>query len=265
MTSKWAGADFGLPPLLPAVSTEQMLANQRSALQRGLPELKVCKPHGHTISVAGGGPSIKDTRHLLTGYVAAVNGSLGYLLESGIKDAPLLCGVMDAGEHIADLVAEDKNVRYYIASTCHPSVFDKLRDCEVVLWHVTPQSIGASDEHPALAIGGGCTMGLRWLNLGYVLGFRKFKLHGLDSSFANGSTHAYPDRADDKPRMYVRGRETRPNFLAQVEDFFGVLDTLRAQGPLEIEMFGDGLLQDLWRDWCTEHPNEAAILGESQQ
>ena len=247
-----AGA-FVPQPLSTEVSPVQMLANMASALDRGLPTVKVCKPHGLTLSIAGGGPSLADTCDELTGYIAAVNGSFKFLLNQPIIDgSPYFCGVLDAGEHIADMLVADKAVRYYVASICAPSVFDKLKDCNVVLWHVTPASTGAPHHASLLikddiSIGGGCTMGLRWLNLGYVLGFRKFNLHGLDSSFRDGATHAYPDRADVKDRIKVGEYWTRPNFVAQMRDFFKVMALFKTLEPTEINVYGDGLLQDSWR------------------
>ena len=248
--------------LCPAVPAATMLANMRSALARGLPEVTPCNAHGLTLSVAGGGPSLQDTYQDLDGFICGVNGSLGFILGKDIKPgASYACGVMDAGAHIADQIVADKSVRYYVASICDPAVFDKLEGCDVRLWHVSPDSTEdpegvraiLNEFYPQgwLAIGGGCTMGLRWINLGYLLGFRKFNLHGLDSSFRKGSTHAYPDRADTKDRIEFNGYETRPNFLAQVYDFFGVLNRLSEPDheATEVNLFGEGLLQTEWREW----------------
>lgn len=259
-----AGNQPRLVRLTPAVPAERMLANMRASIARGLPVVTPCRAHGLTLSVAGGGPSLADTWPELTGAIGCVNGSLKYLIEPEriISGASYLCAILDAGEHIADMIVADQKVRYYVASVCDPLVFDKLKDCDVRLWHITPQSMVDSDGATALldeaypdgwhAIGGGCTMGLRWINLGYFLGFRSFKLHGLDSSFRDGATHAYPDRADTKDRIEFCGRLTRPNFLAQLYDFFGTLNLFCsgfAFDPVEIEVFGDGLLQDQYREW----------------
>lgn len=256
--------------LSPAVSGEQMLENMRSALARGLPEVTACKPHGHVMSVAGGGPSLADTYHQLEGFICAVNGSLAWLLQHEIKSgASYACGVMDAGEHIADMIVADPKVRYYVASVCDPAVFEKLAGCDVRLWHVSPRSTTVAAQVESLlnekrpdhwhAIGGGCTMGLRWINLGYFLGFRKFRLHGLDSSFKEAATHAYPDRADTKDRIEFNGRMTRPNFLAQVYDFFGVLNRFAVDDPfIEIDVLGDGLLQDEWKAFRVRNPGAFA-------
>lgn len=243
--------------LTPAVPVDRIKDNIRAAIARGLPLATVCKPHGMLMSIAGGGPSIADTYRDLVGVRAAINGSLKWLIDQGLR--PHIAGICDPGAHIAGMLVADPDVRYYVASSCDPAVFDKLRGCDVRLWHVTPASTEDPDGVTAIlndaypdhwhAIGGGCTMGLRWLDLGYFLGFRRFNLHGLDSSFRGTATHAYPDRADDKDRITYEGRETRPNFLAQVYDFFGVLNRLKTQDPIEIEVFGDGLLQDEWLRW----------------
>lgn len=232
-----------------------MIENMRSSMSRKLPLVTVCKPHNLMMSIAGGGPSLEDTAKHLDGYVAAVNGSLRFLLSKPMP-LPYLCGVMDPGEHISDAIDADENVRYYVASICHPRIFDKLKGCDVRLWHATPASIGDEDGVRNtlsgsgagwLAIGGGCTMGLRWLNLGYILGFRSFDLHGLDSSFRSGRTHAYPDRADSKDHITIDGRETRLNFLAQVRDFFAVMEMFKSLDKINVRVFGDGLLQDVVR------------------
>jgi hypothetical protein len=71
-----------------------------------------------------------------------------------------------------------------MASRCAPEMFDHLANRKVMLWN----SYGSLDEakaykgHPA--IGGGSTSGMRAITVGYVLGFRKFVLYGMDSCFA---------------------------------------------------------------------------------
>ena len=230
------------------IFTPDMLRNVRSALSRGLPTLQGCRAHEHVLSVAAGGPSLADTYQRLTGQIAAVNGSCGWLINRGV--IPDLCAVMDPGEHMAGVIAADRRVRYFIASSCDPSVFDKLKDCDVTLWHPTGFP-GVRQALPAdtLMVGGGCTMGLRWLSLGYTLGFRRFDLHGMDSSFRGEATHAYKDRERDGPIITIHGRQTRLNYFEQVTDFFDWLGRMKQPDmePTEINVFGDGLLQDEWK------------------
>jgi hypothetical protein len=253
-----AGVHFALLPSTPVVSDERMLANVRHSLSLGLPEFQFCRAHKHELSVAAGGPSLADTYTELRGYIVAVNGSLKWLLERGV--VPYACGVMDPGEHMADIIVADPRVRYFVASCCDASVFEKLRGCDVTLWHasglpgledVLEERLGATWK----TVGGGATMGLRWLNLGYMLGFRAFHLHGLDSSFRGVATHAYPDRDHQVLRILAGERITKKSFLAQVSDFLRVLETFeRDMEPIAIKVYGDGLLQDSWAMWHRAKP-----------
>jgi len=252
--------------LKPGISPDRMVENIRSALKRGLRELPACKPHGESLAVAAGGPSLSDTYGILQnqGHIAAVNGSLKFLLDRGI--VPEFCGVLDASPHMADVVVADSRVRYLVASNCDPSLFDILLNagCRVWIWHPTPASIGTGDgarllqeakPENWLMVAGGCTIGLRWVNLGYLLGYRSFHLHGLDSSFRGDKTHAYADRRCgawvDENALEICGRRTSLNFLQQVTDCAAMIELFT--GPTveatELHVYGDGLLQDCWRHW----------------
>src|SRR4051812_40768540 len=92
------------------VAPEGMCENVRSALGRNLPCVKLSRPHGATLSVAAGGPSLGDTYKDLTGYIGAVNGSLAFLMDKGVL--PDACAVLDPGEQMADIVPADRRVRY---------------------------------------------------------------------------------------------------------------------------------------------------------
>lgn len=235
----------------PSATPGRMLENMRSALSRGLPEVRRCRPHSHLLSVCGGGPSLADTFRDAKGYIAAINGSQRFLTENGIL--PDACGILDPGRHMPDVITADRRVRYFVASICDPGVFDKLKDCMVHLWH--PSGVCGSEAALELRggdwlqVAGGCTMGLRWINLGYVLGFRTFHLHGMDSSFRDGETHAYPDRERDGAILTINGRKTRANFWEQVGDFMATLQAFKQPDiePVTFEVFGDGLLQDVYR------------------
>lgn len=241
---------------------ERTLSNMRLAIKRDLPEVRLCKRHAHTLSVAAGGPSLEDTVGELDGYIVAVNGSQKWLKDRGVL--PDACGICDPSEHMADIIDVDRRVRYFVSSTCHPAVFDKLKDCRVELWHSSgaegaEEICRENNSDDWLMIGGGCTMGLRWINLGYILGFRRFHLHGMDSSFRDSGTHAYSDRrdGDGEPILILDGFKTRANFLGQLADFRILLERYLAPDiePVAIEVFGDGLLQTRWREYRTRYPD----------
>lgn len=237
-------------PVRPAVADEQMLENVRSAVSRGLPGPARCLPHDHVMSVAAGGPSLSDTWKELDGVICAVNGSLNFLLERGVT--PWAVGCFDPRAHMADTLGDPRDdVFYFLGSTCHPSVFEKFAGKQVICWHPLgmPGMMEAIDGRAG--IGGGTTMGLRWLTLGHYMGFRKFKAHGLDSSFRGRSTHAYPDWRDNFDAQDLMGYPTSLNFIKQVQDWFemrAMFDALPEADRVSVELFGDGLLQHAARE-----------------
>jgi hypothetical protein len=230
-------------PVSTCIPDEQYAENIRSAMGRGLPEIGPKHPHEHVMSIAAGGPSLADTWQELHGVTCAVNGSLSFLLEKDVT--PWGCGIMDPRPHMAEIIERHPDVFYFVASTCHPALFDKLHGLNVGLWH--PLGMGGIEEiakGAAHFIGGGTTMGLRWFNIGYFLGFREFHAHGLDSSFRDSGTHAYPDHTDGAGHQEMFGYRTRQNFVQQISDwvemkamFAGLEDQPR------IKLYGDGLLQ----------------------
>jgi hypothetical protein len=237
-------------PVSTCVDDGQYAENIRSALSRGLPEVGPKFPHEHVMSIAAGGPSLADTYKELDGVICAVNGSLSFLLSKGVT--PWGVGVMDPRPHMADVVERKEGVFYFIASTCHPRLFDHLSGLNVCLWHPLGlpdiESIAKGAQH---FIGGGTTMGLRWFNLGHFIGFRTFHGHGLDSSFRPEGTHAYPDHTDGFETLEMFGYRTRQNFVQQVSDWFemrAMFASLPEADQPTIKLFGDGLLQHCDRE-----------------
>lgn len=238
------------------------LEHVRSSLSRGLQEVGGANPaHQEVLSIIGGGPSLEDTWKQIRGYAAAINGSLSFLLSKGV--VPQMCGICHPTESIVDIVEAHPDVGYFVASHCHPKLFDKLlkAGCKVYLWHNHPID-GLDDLLRELRpqgwaqISGGCTMGTRWLPLGYHLGFREFDCHGMDSSFRGKSSHAYPDEQDGKEWVYFDGYPTRVPFIGQVGDFLGLMDDARESGmdPIEVKLYGEGLLQSQYAKWQKKNP-----------
>lgn len=257
-------------PTSPATPDEVMQANARFNLDRKLPIIKPCKAHEELLSVAAGGPSLEDTWQDLKGVVVAVNGSLRFLLDKGVK--PWGVAVMDPGPQMKDIVPRVEGVNYFVASICDPALFDHLEGLNVGIWHPggSPGLREILEEKRGknwTLVAGGSTMGVRWLNLGYTLGFRKFEFHGLDSNYRDGQSHAYPDHTDGSDHLIIDGYETKLAFVRQVSDFFAIMDAFseRDVEPITIELHGNGWLQHRWKAFREMHPDAFRVKAATAE
>lgn len=161
----------------------------KDAVARNLPVLPpaICCNDG-TFVIAGSGPSIADFVDEIKGEkengrpICSVKGAHDFLLDNGIE--PDLFLSIDPRDRRNNVQRESENTVYLLASRCAPQMFDHLADRKVMLWHAA----SSEEENRVLAelgvkymIGGTSTSGLRAINVGYYLGFRKFVLYGMDS------------------------------------------------------------------------------------
>jgi hypothetical protein len=146
-------------------------------------------------------------------------------------------------------------VRYYLASICPPEAFDAVANLDVWVWHPDMPEVRHELDRlgvvPTPMIGGGATISLRCLELGYLLGFRRFLVHGLDSSVA-GRMHAYPSVSDGEERDLIdvecdgRWYRTSPEMAGQALGFVAAAEKLLERGA-SLTIFGKGIVPDAWR------------------
>ncbi len=168
-----------------------LVANVRSCLKRGLPELPRLPPTEQGLLVIANGPTarlanLRDGRPTL-----AINGSLTLFLEQGI--APDYYIACDPQAHLADfLKIAPISTTYLIASKCHPSVFEALKDRHVIVWHVG--EAGTIDLlHTHDPVGCAVSVTICAFEVMERLGFCSFETWGWDCSMGpNGEDHASP-------------------------------------------------------------------------
>ena len=191
--------------LTPAVALPIRYANMESAIARGLPRLeRVPIDDAKTLHIACYGPSLKETwgeLHLASDKsesIISMSGSTKFLVERGI--VPTYHVDMDPRQNkVMTSLPAVPGVTYLVASVCDPAYFDALLEANanVVLWHTVSsnweQDLKWVAEHDpeTILVSTGSTIGLGAIQLGGVLGFRRFEIHGMDGSFdASMSRHA---------------------------------------------------------------------------
>ena len=164
---------------------------------RGLPEALGQRRH---LTVIANGPSARDVNLGLHSPTLALNGSIGLFTAQGI--APDFWACCDPQECVADFLPEhpDRYTTYFVASKCHPRVFDKLAQnhCRVRIWHL-PDFPTAGKAHAPLC--STITLCATWLM--FRQGFTDFDYYGWDGCFMDGRHHTIGDADWGEPPLYI--------------------------------------------------------------
>lgn len=207
--------------------------------------------HDRVLSIAGFGPSLKKTWERLSDDIWACNGAHNWLIERGV--IPKYAMFWDAAEIVSNFVTPHEDVTYIVASRCHRSVFEALEGHDVYVFHAAgDKDIEAMLEefrkYEPMCSHGSASVTTSML-VASNLGYRKMKIFGADSSYDGEFTHAKESLVPEQAlEIWMNGRRFQStSWLAgQVEDFKLIGPALNMQG-IEMEFFGDGLLQECAR------------------
>ena len=256
-----AGETLPLCPLAlsmeSCVSEENMNKNFFATLDRGYTPINdlLWKTRG-AVSLVGAGPSIAKTYKELVGDVCAINSALAFLLDHGV--VPRYAMIWDADPVCENFAVPHPEVTYLIGSRCHPSVFERLKDCRVIVWHAAgdhniaeimnrPEVIAKQTVHEPLINGGsaGITRGIYLVN---ALGYNEIHLFGADSCYSGDATHVNGSLVPEKDIMVSIGNDpplwfrTTPEWCAQIEEYRAVYTVFTAYGGNTLHPHGEGML-----------------------
>lgn len=231
-------------------------------------------PHGLEAVLVGSGPSVrdqvkslkskrKDSKFMFFG----IKGGHDFLLQNGIE--PHFGVAVDPLEkiHRENFLRTAKDCRYFIASQCHPTLFDMLRERgeQIIIWHLATENLqkwSQEEDSPVYRhymIPGGSTSGLRAIVLAYSMGFRRFHLYGYDSCLSgvqrkiNGETYE-ETKEDGSPKaieLVVGGKKFKadPAMASQANEFQELMKSLyRPNDPFYVRAYGQGLIQHIVKE-----------------
>lgn len=236
-------------------------------IRRGLPQVQPHQVNNNTVLLVCSGPSLKYTEKELVrlywegGKIVAVNGAYQWCIDHNLKPSAAI--ILDARDFNERFIAESvPGCKYFLASQCHPKLFDLCQDRETYIWHACS---GGDEEHELLKkyyfdnvcpIDGGTTVGIRAISLMRMLGFQYFEIFGLDSCIMDGDHHAFdqPENKDKGIIVWLRPKgfdEKAQRFICapwhmkQAEDFQNLI---RKRGDLfKLNVHGDGLISAILR------------------
>lgn len=228
---------------------ESLEANIRANSKRSLPFLTQQTEKSEPLAIVGGGPTLKYTIDKLREFKGAVlvcSSAHDHLLKQGvIPDYAVFCDAMPSPQW---LELKRPDCTYLLATQCHPSVFDHLSDCRVMMWDVAGELPEELFEGRG-RIAGGCTAAMRSIALGMVLGYTDLHFFGVDSSFED-EKFAYPDDTDNNEILEakINGRvfKTTLPLIAQAQDLQNLCTNYGHM--FSVTVHGDSLFADVWKD-----------------
>lgn len=245
-----------------ATATE-MEDNYRATLARGYEPLNdLIDKHSGTCSLVGSGPTIRETYKDLRGDVIAVNSAIGFLLDHGV--IPKYAMLWDAADIVSKFAVPHPDVTYLVASRCHPSVFERLKDCKVIVWHAAGDhhikelvKNEAPEPYPVMVMGGtaGVTRGVFLIHL---LGYRDIHIFGGDSSYGtDGNTHVRGSLVPEKDTMVSIGYNppiwfrTTPEWAQQVNEYQTIFAMFTMNDAVNLHVHGENTMLKCMHDLLT--------------
>lgn len=230
---------------------EEMNANVAATVERGYTRLnEYLDSQSGPLHLCGAGPSLSDSwKQIPAGEdVMAINSAIGYLIDQGLP--PRWGMIWDASPLCEKFAVPHADTTYLIGARCHPSVFERLTGCRVIVWHaggdhnIREYLNGRGINEPM--VNGGTAGVTRGLYLAYALGYRDFHLHGCDSCYTGDETHVRGSVVPEKDiRVFHGGKwfRTTPEWCAQIEEIKMIYPSFRNAMGANVTAYGEGMMQ----------------------
>ena len=213
---------------------------------------------------------IRDsTCHDLKGDVIAINSAIGYLIREGI--VPKYAMIWDASPLCAAFAEPHPDVTYLVGARCHPSVFERLEGCRMIVWHAGGDhniaEFLAEKQIMEPMVNGGSAGVTRAMYLAIALGYKALNIYGADSSYSDdGNTHIAGSLVPEKDLMIWVGNgpgkrqfRTTPEWCAQVNEFRDIFQMFRHPSlRIDINVYGRGMLPHM--AMLMREKDEAGVL-----
>lgn len=235
---------------------EKIKENVRHNISLGVQQVQPHPTNDVEVMIVGGAPSLArdiETIRKMRDHgtkLICLNNAYQFCLDHGIKPSAMV--MVDARpfnlRFVENIIPECK---YFIASQCDPSVFEKLPKEQTYIWHTSAEDINeilAQQYETWYPVPGGSTVLLRAIPLFRMLGFKRFHIFGCDSCLENGAHHAYTQAENDgqvvvSVRIGDKVFACHPWMVSQAKEF---IDLIKCMGDvMELEIYGGMLHQIL--------------------
>ncbi len=223
--------------------------NLKATFERGYTPFKASEEKlEQPVSIVGAGSSLSTTYKDIIGDVMTCNSAHDFLIGKGV--IPKYAMIWDANPIMGEMIKlPHKDVTYLVASRCHPSVFEKLKDCKVLVWH----ALGGEDIEKYLIkhqlrepmIAGGSSGVTRALFLAGSMGYSKdMHFFGVCDAGDGKTTHVLGSLIKQNfidIRVCGKWWKLAPWMAMQAADFKKLVPIMQANG-VRLIVHGKGFL-----------------------
>ena len=234
------GASFPLTIMNKMHSTQDELEyNVETNMKRDTPrfmDLPLLIARNEPIAICGGGPSLDDHAEEIKQFdqVLTCGSAHDHVVSLGIT--PTFACAVDAMADSKDYFKNPQaKTTFLLASQCHPTLYDQLKDHKIAMWHFRGQVDKEELFKGEKQIAWGCMIGVISIPLALCLGFQHLHFFGFDGNHVGHKHHAY-DVGVHSDIIYERGilpveinnRKfvTTTSLIAQMENIFDVFGSV---------------------------------------
>lgn len=256
--------NFAVPfPMACAVDEPTRQAQMAVCLRQRLPTLwPQPMDEAATLHVACYGPSLAETYQDLGRPLLSTSGATDWLIARGIVPDYHL-STDPRPSTLPHLWQPHPDVQYLMASCSHPFTWAVLQGARVKTFHVVSGAntyawLQVHDPQSLLVIAGS-SVGLAAIQIGGVLGFRHFEIHGMDGCFTeDGRRHAGSHFGhSQQPIPWTAGGRTWPTSKIMMNSNVELFNMLR-EWPFFVVLHGTGLVQAMMAE---ADPPNGALAG----
>jgi len=235
---------------------EQIKGNVEHNIKQGYLQVEPHPTNDIEVMIVGGGPSvvghlekIKQLREKGVKLIT-INNAYKWCIDNGLTpSAMVMVDARDFNARFTQPIVEE--CKYFIASQCHPSVFNGLPKDRTYVWHTQAEMLQETLDKQYgnwWPVPGGSTVLLRAIPLFRMLGFKRFHLFGCDSCLGEDNKHHAYEQVENDGQLVipvnVSGKifNCNPWMVSQAQEFIDLIKMLGDE--IELAVYG-GLLHHI--------------------
>jgi len=235
---------------------EQIKKNVEHNIKQGYLQVEPHPTNDIEVMIVGGGPSVMEHLEKIKQLRAkgvkliTINNAYKWCIDNGLTpSAMVMVDARDFNARFTQPIVEE--CKYFIASQCHPSVFNGLPKDRTYVWHTQAEMLQETLDKQYgnwWPVPGGSTVLLRAIPLFRMLGFKRFHLFGCDSCLGEDNKHHAYEQVENDGQLVipvnVSGKifNCSPWMVSQAQEFIDLIKMLGDE--IELEVYG-GLLHHI--------------------